>query len=334
MKQDNILVTGGGGFIGHHLVEKLINQGYPVFVIDDLSGGKAKNVPRQAHFFKSDLRDTKKAAQIISQIKPRIVYHLAANAAENKAQFSPIDITSRTYNTFVNTLVPALNHGMKRFIFASSIAVYGSLQTPFKETDAPEPEDLYGIAKLAVERSLQVLAQVHGFEYVIVRPHNCYGPYQNTADPYRNVVAIFMNSLLKAEPLYIYDDGRQRRCFSYIEDVAQAIYKCGWLDVSGMTFNLGSDRDYSVNQLAGLIQQVANIRVKPIYIPARPQEVKQAIANHTLAKKYLKYQDKTPLLKGLKKTWHYVQSIGIQEPVYTEIEIDSPKLPQNWRKKA
>jgi len=101
-----------------------------------------------------------------------------------------------------------------------------------------------------------------------------------------------------------------------------------------MTFNLGSDRDYSVNQLAGLIQQVANIRVKPIYIPARPQEVKQAIANHTLAKKYLKYQDKTPLLKGLKKTWHYVQSIGIQEPVYTEIEIDSPKLPQNWRKKA
>jgi len=139
-----ILVTGGAGFIGSHLADKLIS-GNEVFVIDDLSGGDVRNVSKYATFHKADCRNADEMDDLIMSIRPDIVYHLACNAAENKAQFSPIDITSRNYDAFIKVLTPFIKAKGKRFIFTSSIAVYGSLQTPFIETDTPEPEDLYGI---------------------------------------------------------------------------------------------------------------------------------------------------------------------------------------------
>lgn len=331
MKAKHILVTGGAGFIGSHLVDRLVKAGHNVSVIDDLSGGKKRNVHKDIQFFMCDLRDVKETDEIVKKIKPEIVYHLAANAAENKAQFSPIDITSRNWNAYINTLVPSVKYGIKRFVFTSSIAVYGALQTPFKETDKPDPEDLYGISKLAIEQSLAVLGKVHGFEYVITRPHNVYGPRQNMTDPYRNVVTIFMNALMKNKPYYIYGDGEMRRCFSYIDDVVDALYKCGFADVAGKVFNVGSDRDYSINELSETIQEVTGITLKPINLPARPQEVKEAISDHTQAKKILGYKDKTSLEEGLRATWKYASELGPQEPEFTEVELDSPKLPENWR---
>lgn len=328
-----ILITGGAGFIGSHLTDRFVNNGDKVSVIDDLSGGYKKNVNKKAKFFKLDLRNVKKSDEIIKTIKPEIVYHLAANAAENKAQFSPIDITSRNYNSFINTLTPGIKYGMKRFIVTSSIAVYGSLQTPFREADKPEPEDLYGISKLAMEETLKVLSNVHDFEYVVTRPHNVYGPRQNMTDPYRNVVTIFMNALLKNKPYFIYGDGKQRRCFSYIDDVVDALFSCAFLKVNKKIFNIGANKDYSLNELSEVVQKVTGKNVPPKYIEDRPQEVKVAIADHSEAKKHLKYKDKTTLEDGIKKTWEYAKKLGPQEPIYTEIEIKSPKLPKNWLKK-
>ena len=327
-----ILVTGGAGFIGSHLVDRLVAKGYSVFVIDDLSGGTKANLNKSASFFKLDLRNSNISDKIIKKIKPEIVFHLAANAAENKAQFSPIDITSRNWNTFINTLVPSLKYGMKRIVVTSSIAVYGALQTPFKEKAKPEPEDLYGISKLAMEEALKVLAKVHEFEYVITRPHNVYGPRQNMSDPYRNVVTIFMNSILKGKPYYIYGDGEQKRCFSYIDDVVEALFRCGFADVSGKVFNIGADKDHSVNELSSTIQNVTGIHIPPIYIEDRPQEVKIAIADHQNSKKYLGYKDKTSLEKGIAETWKFAKALGPQKPIFTEMEIESPKLPSNWKK--
>lgn len=321
-----ILVTGGAGFIGSHLVDKLIEENHQVLVLDDLSGGSISNINKAAKWEKVDLKNVGKSKRVIDKFKPEIIFHLAANAAENKAQFSPIDITSSNWNTFINTLVPFINNGGRKFIFVSSIAVYGALQTPFKETDRPEPEDLYGVTKLACEQSLKIMSQVHGFEYVIARPHNVYGPRQNMKDPYRNVVTIWMNAMLRKKPWYIYGDGKQKRCFSYIGDVVESLYKCGFENVAGKTFNIGSDRIYTVRELSLALDHTYD----PDFLDERPQEVKEAIADHTQCKSILGYQE-TPLEEGIKKTWEWVKSVGSVEPVYTPLEIDSPKVPRNWK---
>lgn len=327
-----ILVTGGCGFLGSWLVDKLIENGHDVVIIDDLSGGSMENANPKAKMWSDDCRDEKRIDHILKTEKPEIVYHLAANACENKAQFSPIEITSRNYDAFIKVLTPFIKYGGKRFVFTSSIAVYGALQTPFMEDVRPEPEDLYGISKYAIEESLKVMSKVHGFEYVITRPHNVYGPRQNLRDPYRNLVGIWMNALLRQEPYYIYGDGSMERCFSYIDDVVEALYKCGFEDVAGMTFNIGADKNYSLNEFELRFRQVTG-GPEALHLPERAQEVKIAISDHSLAKKHLHYEDKIPLGLGLNKMWEWAQKEGPQELNYTEIEIDSPKLPQNWRKK-
>ncbi len=323
-----VLVTGGAGFIGSHLVDKLLAEGHDVYVIDDASGGFSHRLPPKVDYAALDCRDAYEMDFWFKTIRPDIVYHLACNAAENKAQFSPIDITSRNYDAFIKVLTPFIKYGGKRFVFTSSIAVYGSLQTPFKETDKPEPEDLYGITKLAAEQTLKVMSAVHGFEYVIARPHNVYGERQNMTDPYRNVVTIWMNAILRNKPYYIYGDGEQKRCFSYIDDVVDAIFKCGFESVSGKTFNIGSDNVYTLKELSYAINKFAN--TYPQHLPERVQEVKEAIADHSSAKKYLGYQDKTSLEEGLRRTWEWVKKQGAKEPKYDKLEIVSKKTPQNW----
>lgn len=330
MKVRRILVTGGAGFIGSHLVDSLIKKDHQVSIIDDLSAGKRRNINPRSKFYKLDLRNAKLTDKIIKAIKPEIVYHLAADACGIKAQFSPIEVTSRNWNVFINTLVPALRYGMKRIVFTSSISVYGTAQIPFKEDDKPEPEDLYGISKLAIEESLRVLSQVHHFEYVVVRPHNVYGPRQNMEDPYRNVVTNFMNALLKRQSFYIYGDGQQRRCFSYVDCVVEAIAKCGFGDFHGKIFNIGADKAYTINQLSTIIQQVSDINIPPIYLADRPREVKIAISDHKQAKKYLNYQDKTTLAEGIRLTWEYAKSLGPQDYAFDKVELKSLFLPKNW----
>lgn len=328
-----ILCTGGAGFIGSHLVDKLIEKGHEVSIIDDLSGGYSRNINTKVKYrWLSDLREISIAETAINIFKPEIIYHLAANAAESKAQFSPVDVTSRNYNTFINTLTASIKHGVRRFIYISSIAVYGALQPPFKETDRPIPEDLYGIVKYAGEESLKVMAAVHGFEYVIARPGNVYGPRQNMADPYRNVVTIFMNSLLRDQPIYIYGDGKQIRCYSYIDEVADALVAAGLNNISNMTFNIGTDQQSTVNHLFETICRIAKKDLKPIYLSERPQAIHVAVSDHELAKKHLDYKDKTSLEEGIEKTWEWAKSMGPQEPKYTEIEIPAKNLPENWKR--
>lgn len=321
----NILVTGGAGFIGSHLVDRLIDEGHDVWVFDDLSGGYLKNVNPRAMFYEVDCRDSIKTDAGFMHFD--VVYHLAANAAENKAQFAPVDVCSRGYQASINVLTSAIRHKVKKFIFVSSIAVYGHGQTPFKESSRPVPEDLYGIGKLAFEESLKVMAKVHNFEYVILRPHNVYGPRQNMSDPFRNVVTIFMNAILKDKPYVLYGHGLMTRCFTYIDDITECLYQS--LNLSNITLNIGSSVPTTIFDLSTLIQKISGGHVPPQFLPARPQEVMHAVSDHTLSHIHLKYTE-TELSDGLKKTWKWVESIGPVETKYDKLEILN-NLPSNWK---
>lgn len=322
-----VLVTGQSGLIGSHLVDALLAHGHEVYGISRTN----RNENPRCHNYCLDLKNTAKAKEIIESIAPEVVFALAANAAEGKSFFSPIDITTNNIDVFFNTLVPSIRAGkLKRVIFTSSVAVYGSIKTPFRESDTPVPQDIYGISKLTIEDSLKIMSQVHRFEYVIIRPHNVFGSRQNMNDPYRNVVTLFMNHILRGEPYSIYGNGEMRRCFSYVKDVVDIIYRSGFEKVAGMTFNVGSDLDWSLNQLSKVIQKISGHTVSPIYLPDRVQEVHIAISDHNLIKKMFEYKD-TPLEDALKETWEWAKKQGPQEYTYTELELPNKLVPKNWK---
>src|SRR5437868_6779742 len=205
------LVTGGAGFIGAHVAEHLLKTGHHVVVLDDLSGGYVDNVPSGATFVEGSIMDHELIDRLFRTYSFDKVYHLAAYAAEGLSHF----IKRFNYNNnligSVNLINASINYGVKCFVFTSSIAVYGAGQSPMTEDMIPVPEDSYGIAKLAVEQELRVTHEMFGLDYVIFRPHNVYGERQNIGDRYRNVVGIFMNQILKGEPMTIFGDGTQQR---------------------------------------------------------------------------------------------------------------------------
>jgi UDP-glucose 4-epimerase len=323
----NILVTGQSGLLGSHLVDVILAHGHEVYGISRTN----RNENSQCHNCCLDLRDTSQVGIAIKSIAPEVVFALAANAAEGKSFYSPIDTTTNNINVFFNTLVPSIQAGrLKRFVFTSSIAVYGSISVPYREDDIPKPQDIYAVSKLAIEDSLRIMSRIHGFEFVIVRPHNVFGPRQNMKDPYRNVVTLFMNHILRQEPYAIYGDGEMRRCFSYVKDVVEAIYHCGFKGVAGMTLNIGSDLDWSINQLSNTVQKISGYSVSPRYLPDRVREVHTAIADHTLSKAVIGYSD-TPLEEALRETWNWAKEHGPQEYCYTELELPHNSIPKNWK---
>ena len=232
------LVTGGAGFMGSHVARHLLRLGHKVVVLDDLSGGFEDNVPWGSVFVHGSILDHKLIDRLFKQHRFSHVYHLAAYAAEGLSHF----IKQFNYNNnligSVNLINASINNGVKCFVFTSSIAVYGAGQAPMSEDMIPIPEDSYGIAKLAVEQELRVSHEMFGLDYVIFRPHNVYGEGQNIGDRYRNVVGIFMNQLLRGEPMTIFGDGSQMRAFTYINDIAPIIATCvDYQEASNQVFN-------------------------------------------------------------------------------------------------
>lgn len=335
-----ILITGSAGFMGSHLYDYLSKRGHKVYGADDLSGGFLRNVSHKKFFTKLDLRDRKKTAAYIQRLRPGIIFHLAADATEGRSQFTPFSAVDRNFVAYTNLLIPAIKHGLKKIILTSSMAVYGGQQVPFEEKMIPRPEDIYGISKVAMEEMTKVLANVYGFKYIIVRPHNVYGPRQNMSDPYRNVVKIFINSLIRGKNFYIYGDGKQKRAFSYIDDVTKALANAAFKkECEKKIINIGSDIVVTVNDLAKIILEEffgKKIPKKflPEYLPLRPQEVKYAYSDHKLAKKLIGFKEKTGLREGIKNTITHAKSFGPQEFVYlTEMDLEHSLIPKTWTAK-
>jgi UDP-glucose 4-epimerase len=201
---------------------------------------------------------------------------------------------------------------------------------------------MYAIAKMAMEEATIILSKVYRFTYVIVRPHNVYGPKQNLADPYRNVIGIFINCLMNNKKYYIYGDGNQKRAFTYIDDFNPYFVACGFSDkASGEIINIGPTEEYTINQLSDIVLKEffpdGNIpdHLKPTYIPQRPQEVIEAYCTNEKAKRLLGYKTTTHLKEGVTKMVAWARTRGPQAFNYLKdgLELESADVPQTWKQK-
>lgn len=336
-----ILVTGSAGFMGSHLVDSLLDLGHEVHGVDDLSWGYIENVNKQSKFTQLDLQDKQKTENYINGLKPEYVFHLAADATEGRSQFTPINSTQRNYGAYLNLLVPCIRNGMKKMILTSSMSVYGKQSAPFSEDMERRPEDIYAISKAAMEHATEILSKVFPFEYTIIRPHNVYGSRQNLADPYRNVIAIFINRILQGKNFFIYGDGNQKRAFSYIDDFTPYIVKAGFDDVAnGEIFNIGPVEEYSINQLADTVLKIffpdGDIpeHLKPQYLPPRPLEVADAWCTAEKAEKLLGYKTSVSLEEGIRKMVEWAKQVGPMDFHYLDnLELVSDTAPETWTKK-
>ncbi|MEQ1588014.1 MAG: NAD-dependent epimerase/dehydratase family protein, partial [Cyclobacteriaceae bacterium] len=268
--------------------------------------------------------------QLFAVNKFDYVYHLAAYAAEGLSHFiKRFNYTNNLIGS-VNLINESVKHKIKCFVFTSSIATYGALPPPMREDMTPMPEDPYGIAKLAVEQDLRVTHEMFGLNYVIFRPHNVYGEYQNLGDRYRNVVGIFMNQLMQKKPLSIFGNGEQTRAFSYVGDIAPLIASSpNNQKALNEVINIGADQNYSVNELASAVMKAIGIKGAVLHTESR-NEVVHAWSDHTKCQKIFGRISSTPLEIGLKKMAEWAKTTGIKESKkFEKIEI-LEKLPTVW----
>lgn len=329
-KQGSVLVTGGAGFIGSHVVDDLIARGYSVVVLDDLSGGFRENVHKDATFVQGSVNDIPLVEQLFAQHSFRYVFHLAAYAAEGLSHFiRGFNYTNNVLGS-INLINASIKSGVRCFVFTSSIAVYGKNQVPMHEGLTPQPEDPYGIAKYAVELDLEAAHRMFGLNYIIFRPHNVYGERQNIGDKYRNVLGIFMNNLMRGEALPIFGDGKQERAFTHIADVAPVI--AGSVEQENaynQVFNVGADVPYSVNDLVKVIEAGMGMKANIKYLPPR-NEVKIAYSDHAKARELLHAHASVSLEEGVARMAKWVKATGIRESTkFRAIEI-TQNLPPSW----
>lgn len=324
------LVTGGAGFIGAHVSRSLIESGKQVIVLDDLSGGFEENVPEEAIFINGSITDHQLLEEIFNKYEIEFVYHLAAYAAEGLSHFIKRFNYTNNLTGSVNLINEAVKHKVKCFVFTSSIATYGALPPPMREDMIPQPEDPYGIAKLAVEMDLKVTKEMFGLDYVIFRPHNVYGEYQNLGDRYRNVVGIFMNQLMQGNPLTIFGDGSQTRAFTYVGDISPIIANCvDNKECYGEVFNIGAEKDYSVKELATEVMTAMELEGEIRYLEER-NEVLHAHSDHSKVKQFFGKYSSTTLSDGLRAMAKWAKETGIKKSAkFENIEI-TEKLPPVW----
>lgn len=325
--KEKVLITGVAGLIGSHFSEYLLDKGYNVVGVDDLSGGCVEFVDnrliKNGKFYKYNLMDKKSIDKIFKENKFDYVYHFAAYAAEGLSPFI------RNYN-YKNNLIASVNlinncieYNVKKIIFTSSMAVYGSGKTPFKESQMPNPVDPYGIAKYTVEMDLKQAYDQFGLKYNIVRPHNVIGIRQNIWDKYRNVIGIWIRQALAGKDITIYGDGRQKRAFSDIKYCMKPFEKLMTLS-NCETFNIGADKEYEIIEAAKIFQKIAEkigLNPKIVHLEKR-HEVKDAYSNHDKAKRILGFKDQTNIEKTIREmlVWAMKEPVRKEKKMKYEIE--------------
>jgi UDP-glucose 4-epimerase len=326
-----VLVTGAAGFIGSHVVGELLARGHQVVALDDLSGGFRENVDEGATFVRGSILDVELVNRLFDEHSFAYVFHLAAYAAEGLSHFIKRFNYQNNLIGSVNLINAAVQHEVRCFVFTSSIAVYGRTPPPVTEDLPAAPDDPYGVAKAAVEQDLRISREVFGLRYIIFRPHNVYGERQNIGDPYRNVVGIFMNRILRGEPLPIFGDGTQSRAFSHVSDVAPVIAdSIQRPEAYDQIFNIGADHPVTINELGETVSRAMGAPFRPQYLPPR-FEVTHAHASHAKARAVLGCQDRVTLEDGVRAMAAWVKQVGARESRrFGALEIER-NLPPSWR---
>lgn len=298
------LVTGGAGFIGSHLVDRLINEGFEVRVLDNFSTGKLENIhahlgnPR-FHLFKGDIRRKRIVKEVIKGID--YVFHLAAVADIKLSMRKPKLVNDINVAGTLNLLEESLSSNVEKFIFTSSCAVYGEpIYTPIDENHPTNPISPYGVSKLAAEHYCRVFYEIYGLKTVVLRLFNVYGPRQERS-PYRGVIAEFLKRLKKGNAPIIFGSGEQTRDFIYVADVVEALMLTLKSKLcAGVTLNIGSGVETSINEIAEKLIEIFGLKIRPIHLEARAGDVKRSCANINRAKETLGFKVNVPLEDGLK----------------------------------
>lgn len=326
------LITGGAGFMGSHVVRHCLERDHECVVLDDLSGGFTENVPERATFVKGSITDAAFVNQLFAGHHFDYVYHLAAYAAEGLSHFIRVYNYQNNLIGSMNLINAAVNAGsVKRFVFTSSIAVYGPGQVPMLEDTTPTPEDPYGIAKYAVEMDLAAAHEMFGLDYTVFRPHNVYGEHQNIGDRYRNVIGIFMNNVMQGQSMPVFGDGLQTRAFTHIDDIAPSIVDCvDNAKARNQVFNVGSESPRTVLDVAHAVAAAFGVAPVVKHLPAR-QEVVHAFSSSAKSEAVFGRRSTISLEDGVNRMAAWAKRSGPrQTPKFAGIEV-TRNLPPSWR---
>ncbi|QRG66237.1 NAD-dependent epimerase/dehydratase family protein [Brevibacillus choshinensis] len=301
-----VLVTGGAGFIGSHIVDRLIADNLQVIVVDNLSTGRRHQVHPSATFYPCDIT-SHALEQIFEQEKPDAVIHQAAQVDVRQSMHAPLHDAIVNIIGTLRLLECSVLHSIQKFIYASSAAVYGKPHTTsINETHPIQPLSCYGISKYTPEQYIGVFSEQYGLNYTILRYANVYGERQELAGE-GGVIPNFVLKMLQNTPPQIYGDGLQTRDFIHVEDVAAAnvaALSAGDREV----LNVATSQALSINDLVELLNEMMSIRIAPVYMPAREGDIRDSCLNNERTREVLQWEPQVSLHRGLLQTIHYVRN--------------------------
>lgn len=299
------LVTGGAGFIGSHLSEALAERGKRVRVLDNLCTGKRENMERlrdRVEFIDGDLTNREAVQRALEGVD--VVFHQAALASVPRSVDAPLDTNEACVTGTVNLLDAARQCGVRRVVFAGSSSAYGDQPTPAKhEGLLPAPLSPYAAAKMAGELYCQAFTHTYGLETVTIRYFNVFGPRQDPNSQYAAVIPKFITQMLDGERPTIFGDGKQSRDFTYIENIIQGnLLAADAPGAVGRTINVACGESYDLLQVVDGINKALGTQIEPKFEPARTGDVRDSLADISLARKLLRYEPVIGFEEGLKKT--------------------------------
>ena len=297
----NVIVTGGAGFVGSHLVELLISKNHFPIIVDNLNSGNFKHIKKfvksnKAEFHKIDIRDLKK---LMSLRKANTVIHLAAIASVVESIDNPTFVNDVNVNGTLNVLEFCRKKKIKKIVFMSSAAIFGNYEKKITESTIAIPTTIYGSSKLTGEQYCKIYSELFGINTIILRPFNIYGLRQN--DTYAGVITKFLTRLKQNKPLIIFGDGKQTRDFIHVTDIAKIILKSLSYKTKFNIFNLATGKSTSINQLVSIFLKSSKVEMKPIYKKAIPGVVIHNSTEINKIKKILGFNPQIKLEQGIKE---------------------------------